>query len=557
MSQLSHHPALIGFEIENGLARACTGQGLKNLLWAGARWLEIHREVVNRLNVFPVPDGDTGTNMLLTMRSALAEVEAGQVDEVGAIAKRAAHGAMMGARGNSGVILSQFWQGMAEAVQAKRAFTADDLAIAFDSGSQQAYHSVANPVEGTILTVARAAAEAARLSANHHCDLTVILADSVEAAKIAQANTPEFLPILKEAGVTDSGGQGFFYILEGWLRLLRGEPLETQFVDLSTPALQPQLEIEKKSYGYDVQFLVYGQRLDSEDIRAKIDRLGWSTVVVGDEDAVKVHVHADNPQAVLDYGATLGELGDIVVENLDRQAQKFITGVTSSFQDAGRATPTQAVIAVAAGWGVAEVFHSLGAGQIVPGGPTMNPSTEDLLAAINEVAAKDVLILPNNGNIILAAQQAQQLSAKNVRVIPTKTIPQGVAALVAFNQSLSLDQNVKRMVEAAQQVRTVEITSANRNTRVNGFVVNQGDLLGLVDGELKGVGRDDFEVARSVLAQLNKAAEYEIITIYYGQDCAENRANKLARQLETLYPDFEVEVIYGGQPQYHFIISVE
>jgi len=582
MSQLSHLSPL-EFKIENGVVRECTGQGLIKLLQAGTRWLEIHHDVVNRLNVFPVPDGDTGTNMLLTMRSALAEIEAGQINGVGSTAKAAAHGAIMGGRGNSGVILSQFWLGMAEALQGKNTFTAEDLAIAVQSGSQQAARSVAGPVEGTILTVARAMAEAAQSSAAQNQDIVLVVADSLKAATIAQLNTPELLPILKEAGVTDSGGQGLVYIFEGWLRFLCGDSLTPQsdpFMPATlgvsqnlgnegvqnafctpkiwdVPATLPGLKVEEKHYGYDVQFLIQGEGLDAGDIRAKIDRMGRSTVVVGDENVVKVHVHAENPQAVLDCGATIGNLSHIVVESLDRQAEKFIKSVMSPPQNTGQVVSGQAVIAVAAGWGMAEVFQSLGVSRIVPGGQTMNPSIEELLACVNQVEAKDVLILPNNSNIILAARQAQQLSTKNVRVIPTTTIPQGVAALVAFNQARNLDVNVERMAQAAQQVRTVEITPAGRNSQVNGFTVCQGDLLGLVDGELKSVGQDDIEVARGSLAHLDLMDAYEIITIYYGQECTENRANSLARQLETLCPDFEVEVIYGGQPHYHFIISVE
>ncbi|HXW00090.1 MAG TPA: DAK2 domain-containing protein, partial [Anaerolineae bacterium] len=541
----------------------------KNLLRAGQQWLTAHMHVVNSLNVFPVPDGDTGTNMVLTMRSALAEADP-VAGGAGAIAAAVAHGALMGARGNSGVILSQFWQGLALGLAGRDTFSAEDWARAAQLGVEAGYQSVVNPVEGTILTVARAAAEAAQQSVKTNRDLAVVLAEMVEAAKIAQANTPELLPILKEAGVTDSGGQGLVYILEGGLRLLLGEPVEIDAASISTPLLQSTLDAEEAAYGYDVQFLLQGDRLNVEEIRAKIDSLGWSTLVVGDEQTVKVHVHAHDPGQPLSYGASQGMLSDVVVENMALQAKKFVQehgavlagpvpplSLPAHMTDRLRENRTSiATVCVAPSQGLADILHSLGANGIVLGGQTMNPSPQELLAAIDEVHSHEVLLLPNNSNVILAAQQAQKLSAKNVSVVPTKTIPQGIAALLALNYQSDLEANARRMLNAAEQVQTVEITRAMRDTTVSGFQIKSGDVMGLINDELVSVGQAYDKVALEVLAKV-ETETHEVITIYFGQESSAEQAGSLAGQIKTLYPELEVEVHEGGQPYYPYIISLE
>lgn len=535
---------------------------------ASSQWLEAHLHVVNSLNVFPVPDGDTGTNMVLTMRSALAEAATAVNNEAGLVAAAIAHGALMGARGNSGVILSQFLQGLAVSLAGRGIFTAEDLACAAQQGVETAYQSVVNPVEGTMLTVARCAAEAAQQRAKSSRDLTILLTDMVEAAKTAQANTPELLPILKEAGVTDSGGQGLVYILEGSLRFLLGEPVEVDSVHLAAPRLQSTLGAEEAAYGYDVQFLIQGERLQVDEIRAQIDCLGWSTLVVGDAQTVKVHVHTHDPGLPISYGASQGSLTDVVVENMEVQAKKFVQergegthvpplSLPSHMTERLRENMTSiGTVCVAPSQGLAQILQSLGANQIVFGGQTMNPSPQELLEAIGKIHGDEVLLLPNNSNVILAAQQAQKLSAKNVRVVPTKTIPQGIAALLSLNYQSDLEANAERMFKAAQQVQTVEITQAVRDTTFNGFQIKSGDIMGLLNDELVGVGQDYDEVTLEVLAEV-EADAHEVITIYFGQECSAVQAEALAAKIKTLYPELEIEVHAGEQPYYHYIISLE
>jgi hypothetical protein len=557
-----------GLEIREGIIWACNGLGLKKFFQAGQQWLEAHMHVVNSLNVFPVPDGDTGTNMVLTMRSALAEVETVADDSVGTISAAIAHGALMGARGNSGVILSQFLQGLATSLAGQAIFTAVDLACAARQGVEIAYQSVVNPVEGTILTVARAAADAAQQSAQTNQDLGILLADMVEAAKIAEASTPQLLPILHEAGVTDSGGQGLVYILEGGLRFLRGEPIEADSASAiaAAPVLQT-LDTEEAAYGYDVQFLIQGNSLNVAEIRAQIDSMGWSTLVVGDERLVKVHVHANDPGQPISYGASQGVLTDVVIENMELQARKFVQeravapppalAVPAQMAEHLRETLTNiATVCVAPSEGLAQILQSLGASHIVFGGQTMNPSTQELLMAIHQTPVDNVLILPNNSNVILAAQQAQKLSPKNVRVVPTKTIPQGIAALLSFNYQAGLETNAQRMLAAAQQVQTVEITQAVRESTFSGFQIKSGDVMGLFNDELVSVGQDGDEVALDVLAKVN-AADHELLTLYFGQDSSAEQVQALADKIKTNYPHLEVEIHDGGQPYYTYIISLE
>ncbi len=558
-----------GFQIENGSVLAATGAGLKAMLRAGGQWLEVHSQIVNSLNVFPVPDGDTGTNMVLTMRAALAAAEKAGDDRAETIAAAVAHGALLGARGNSGVILSQFWQGLARSLVGHEQITAELWARAAGHGVETAYQSVLNPVEGTILTVARCAAAAAQSSAQTNGDLTTVLADMVAAAQEAQASTPTLLPILQEAGVTDSGGQGLVYILEGSLRCLRGEMFGLGVAD-GAPAAEgrPVLNLGEAAYGYDVQFLIQGERLNVEEIRAQIDRLGWSTLVVGDERLVKVHVHVHDPGMPLSYGAGLGPLTDVVVENMALQARQFVRehgggmhvpplSLPSQLTDRLRDSMTSiGTVCVAPSQGLAHILQSLGANQIVLGGQTMNPSPEELLAAIDKFHGSDVLLLPNNVNVILAAQQAQKLSSKNVRVVPTKTVPQGIAALLSLNYQSDLAANAERMLDAAQQVQTLEITRAVRDTTLSGFQIKSGDVMCLLNDELVSVGRDYDQVTLDVLEKV-EAGTCEVITLYFGQECAPAQAGAMADRIKALYPELEVEVHDGGQPYYYYIISLE
>lgn len=535
------------------------GQELKEWVRAGLGWLQHHQEAINALNVFPVPDGDTGTNMVLTMQSAWNEVHKSPEREVGTIAHKVAHGALMGARGNSGVILSQIWRGMARSLDGKEVMTGEDFAAALEEGAQTAYKGVIRPVEGTILTVAREVAEAAAEATRQSEDLVFILEQVVHRARDAVARTPHLLPVLAEAGVVDAGGQGLYVILEGMLRYLRGESVAEDLgliraVDLTTAAPAP---VEEEGYGYDVQFIIVGDGLDVETIRRDIDAMGECALVVGDPSAVKVHVHVPDPGVPLSYAVKLGSLRDVVVEDMQAQYQEFVMGREQPpVLRAPMAATEIATVAVAAGEGLARVFQSLGAAAVVHGGQTMNPSTEEILQAVENAPSSRVIILPNNKNIIMAAEQARDLSEKNVVVVPTRTIPQGIAAILALNYQADLETNAKTMMEAAQEVQTGEVTVATRDVTLGGLSVRKGQVIGIHDGELCVAGETPEGVVEALVERMDPS-DLEIITFYYGADVSAEDAEALVERLEEKYPDLEFEVIEGGQPHYFYIISAE
>lgn len=532
--------------------RSCDGRELKRLLDAGLAWLDRHTTFINSLNVYPVPDGDTGTNMLLTMQAALEEMARSPEHSASAIAHAAAQGALMGARGNSGVILSQVLRGFAKKLDDKNSFNATEFAAALEEGSKTAYHGVIKPVEGTILTVAREAAEAALDAAEEKDDLVYVWEKTVAAAKESVAKTPLLLDVLREAGVVDAGGQGLFVILEGGLRLLQGKSVE------AAPPLEAVVGLELEmmgEYGYDTQFVLRGENLDLEEIKAKITSMGESVLVVGDSNLIKVHVHTDRPGAVIDYATNLGSLSKITIENMQEQYQEFIAGQVKPPLTAEEISDI-ATVAVVSGPGLSRVFESLGVSAIVPGGQTMNPSTEELLNSIEAVRANNVIVLPNNENVILAAQQAQQLSAKDVAIVPTKTIPQGVSAILAFNYQADLETNVKAMEKAIRDIQTAEVTTATRSTQINGLRVRASQAIGLSDGKLTAAGDKPEEVVLHMLRQM-KAEDDEIITIYYGQGVSRSQAEGLADEIRKRYPEQEIELVEGGQPHYHYIVSSE
>lgn len=540
---------------------ATDGQGFKRLTKAGLGWLQHHQTTINALNVYPVPDGDTGTNMVLTMQSAWGEIAESQDRNVGDVAHQMAHGALMGARGNSGVILSQIWRGFARSLDDKEVYQAHDLAAACREGAATAYKGVVKPVEGTILTVARAVADAAAQAAEETNDLVRVLERMVFAAHEAVMLTPSLLPVLAEAGVVDAGGQGLFVILEGMLRCMRGEPVVedvqlAEAVDLVTTGLAAG----EAAYGYDVQYLIIGDELQIDDIRHRIGEMGECPLVVGDPTTVKVHVHVLDPGVPISYGAGLGSLRDVVVEDMQAQYQDFVRGDAgpAPSSEARPATPVQeiGIVAVVMGDGLARVFQSLGASAIVRGGQTMNPSTQDLLEAINELPSSQVIVLPNNKNVILAAEQASELAKKPVAVIPSKSVPQGVSALLALNYQAGFEPNVATMTDAIEDIETGEITSATRSATINGIEVTDGQIIGLHNGELKTTGETVNEVTRALLREMD-ATDREIITLYYGEDVSEDDANALADLLQQDWPDQEIEVVAGGQPHYHYILSAE
>lgn len=533
------------------------GQGFKRLVRASLAWLQRHQASINALNVYPVPDGDTGTNMLLTMRSAWAEIEDAAERNVGRVAGQMAHGALMGARGNSGVILSQIWRGFARSLDEKDVLQADDLADACREGSETAYKGVVKPVEGTILTVARAVADAARRAEANTDNLINVLEQMVFAAHEAVVLTPSLLPVLKEAGVVDAGGQGLFIILQGMLRYMRGEPVGQDVqVAAAAPVLSRELTPGEADYEYDVQFLVVGDGLDVDRIRERITEMGDCPLVVGDPTTIKVHVHVSDPGVPISYGAQLGSLRDVVVEDMQAQYQDFLAEGERASAQPSPAIGDFGVVAVVPGDGLAQVFQSLGVGAVVRGGQTMNPSTKDLLEAIENLPTEQVIVLPNNSNVILAAKQSSELSDKEVVVVPSRFVPEGIAALLAVNYQADLEANVEAMKRVIDDVETGEITFATRSATLNGVEVADGQTIGLHNGVLK-VGGDTVEqVARQLLREMD-AQDGEIITLYHGEDVSAEEAETLGDLLQDDWPELEVEIIPGGQPHYLYIISVE
>jgi len=556
--------------------RALDGEDLKAMVHAALLWLRQHQEAINTLNVFPVPDGDTGTNMTLTMDSAWKEIVDEQESHVGRMANKLAHGALMGARGNSGVILSQIWRGFARGLEEKMQMNVDDLARAMRAAADTAYKGVVKPVEGTILTVVREVAEEVETAAEETEDLLEVFDRMLQRAKAAEAWTPALLPVLREAGVVDSGGQGLVVILEGMWRHLNEMPLGEsdrleRVVDLETAPAHPhgpgELHFDS-DYPYDVQFVIVGQDMNVPEIRANIEAMGDCPLVVGDLQIIKVHVHVPDPGVPISYGAKCGSLRDVVVEDMQAQYQEFISGRDEHpvMGPSAEPKPTMGsqqadvnigVVVVAAGEGLSDVFRSLGASVIVEGGQTMNPSTAEILDAIDQVAADKVLILPNNKNILMAAEQAAEVSEeKEVAVVPTRTIPQGVSALLALDQQATLDGNVSAMLEMAKLVLTCEVTRATRDVEINNVEVSAGDIIGLMDDELV-VGTTSLREALLWLLAEADLEMRELVTLYYGEGVNEEEAAEIADELAESYPNLEFEVVPGGQPHYPFIMSIE
>lgn len=533
---------------------SCDGQEFKRLVEAGLAWLEQHSAVVNALNVFPVPDGDTGTNMLLTLQSAYKEIATSPEESISDIAQAAAYGALMGARGNSGVILSQILRGFAHSLEGCQAFDAERFVRALRAASETAYKGVIQPVEGTILTVIRESAEAAEAMVGKFEDLRQVLEYVVHAASASVARTPMLLAVLREAGVVDAGGQGLYIILEGMSRYLHGETVK---YNGALAAEVPLLHAEAVAgdYDYDVQFVIHGENLEVDEIRDAISAMGESVLVVGDSKAVKVHVHTPEPGTPINYGIQVGTLSRIIVENMQEQYQEFVLGQTRSMP-AVEDISNIATVAVTSGEGLARVFKSLGVSSVVWGGQTMNPSTEDLLKAVNAASVDNVVLLPNNSNIILAAEQAKALAQKNVVVVPTKTMPQGISAMLAFNYQADLETNARVMARAAGDVETIEVTTATRDAEIEGVAVQQGQIIGLLNDRLCAAGSSPEEVILAMLEQL-AMEDFEIVTVYWGEGVTQDEAEQLAASIEALGDGLEVELVEGGQPHYHYVLSLE
>ncbi|GLC32750.1 DAK2 domain-containing protein [Clostridium omnivorum] len=543
------------------------GQHFYNMVVNASNKLEEQKEYVNSLNVFPVPDGDTGTNMSMTFRAAVTEIEGIQSNSIGEVSKKLAKGALMGARGNSGVILSQIFRGISKGLENKNEVNAEEFANAMLEGSKSAYKAVMRPTEGTILTIIRAAGESAVKSQN--TDVTLLMTDICEHSEIMLNKTPEILPVLKKAKVVDAGGMGLLIILKGMMEALK-DNIKAEIVNFTdekskvsyTPA--GSISEEDIKFGYCTEFFVKAHNVNVEEFRNDLEPHGDSMIVVGLEDVVKVHIHTNDPGLILSKALKRGELSKIKIENMREQhrnllfdeslTEKAVSSEDKSLEEMEE--KKYGFIAVAMGEGVKQIFEDLGVDYVIEGGQTMNPSTQDILKCINDLNAENIFVLPNNKNIIMAASQAAELTDKNVIVLPTKTIPQGITSVTMFNPEGTLEDNVDSMKDAIGTVKTGQITYAVRDTEMDGKTIEEGDILGLIEGKINEVGKDAYEVCEKLIENMCDE-DSELITIFFGADAEEQKVNELIEVIEEKYPDMDVQCYNGKQPLYYFIISVE
>jgi DAK2 domain fusion protein YloV len=544
--------------------RSATGSELRGALLAASAWLDAQAERINALNVFPVPDGDTGTNMSLTLRASVDALrKLPETVSVGEVARAAYQAAMMGARGNSGVILSQLLRGFAHALEGKQDLTPYDLAAALTAASDVAYRGVSRPVEGTILTVARRAAEAAAEAAKLGEGLPLVLESTLRAAAEAVAETTNQLEVLRKAGVVDSGGEGYRVLLEGAWMWWTGRSIEEATTDGAPPHTRALLEAvaadEETPFGFCTEFLLRDCELPLDEVRSAMENLGESVIAVGDQALLRVHLHTLRPGRALEFAVDHGTVAKVKVENMMLQHQEMATGAlqTSGTGAAGDHAPATSigVIAVAAGEGFKQVFRSLGA-TVVEGGQTMNPSVQEILAAVNSSGYQQLIILPNNSNIIMTARHVKELTPHLIEVVPTETSPEGIGALLAFNFQADLQTNVDAMRQAAHAVHTIEATRSVRDAQVDGLAVRSGQSLGIFDGKVVAV---DETPDRAVLQAFDHAPvqSLEIVTIYHGKGATQAAAHALASAIREAHPGLAVEVVSGGQPHYPYVVSLE
>ena len=531
-------------------------------------------EYVNSLNVFPVPDGDTGTNMGMTIENGAKEVADKSASTVGEVAGIFAKGLLMGARGNSGVITSQLFRGFSQSVKEKEELTGQDLALAFQSGVEVAYKAVMKPVEGTILTVSRGAAIGAKKKAEETNDAVEVMKAALDSAKVALAKTPDMLPVLKEVGVVDSGGQGLVFIYEGFLSALTGEYIASEEFQ-ATPATMTEMinaehhksvashvATEDIKYGYCTEIMValkkgptYVKEFDYDEFRNYLNELGDSLLVVNDDEIVKVHVHTEDPGLVMQEGLKYGSLVKVKVDNMRNQHEAQVEK-----EERENSQPTEekeyAIIAVVAGEGLSDIFKAQGVDYIISGGQTMNPSTEDFIKAVEHVNARHIIILPNNKNIFMAAQSAAEVIEQSAAVIETRTIPQGLTSLLAFDPSKSIEENHDRMTAALADVVSGSVTTAVRDTTIDGLEIHENDNLGMVDGKIVVSNPDMLTTLNETFSKMLDM-DSEIVTIYIGEDGSEDLANELAQNITEKFEDVEVEIHNGGQPVYPYLFSVE
>ena len=540
---------------------------LTKMFLAGAANLEAKKEYINELNVFPVPDGDTGTNMTLTIMSAAKEVQGLESADMTALAKAISSGSLRGARGNSGVILSQLLRGFTKEIKEHKEVDVQALASACERATATAYKAVMKPKEGTILTVAKGASEKAREMAETTDDLEVFIPEVIAYAKEVLSKTPEMLPVLKEAGVVDSGGQGLLEVLNGAYDAFQGKEIDYSAIESSAgttmvkPDAQAQADIK---FGYCTEFIIMTEKAftekDEHEFKAFLESIGDSIVCVADEDIVKIHVHTNDPGLAIQRALTYGQLSRMKIDNMREEHQeKLIRDAEKLAAEQAKKEPRKDVgfIAVSIGEGMNEIFRELGVDYIIEGGQTMNPSTEDMLTAIDQVNADHIFILPNNKNIILAANQAQALTEdKDIIVVPTKTVPQGITAIINYVPEEDAKTNEEMMKEEIQNVKTGQVTYAVRDTHIDDKEIHEGDIMGIGDEGILSVGQS-VEATTKEMLSLMADEDSELISIYYGQDIQEEDAEKLAAEIEELYPDADVDFHCGGQPIYYYVLSVE
>ena len=543
---------------------------LQKMFLAGAANLEAKKEFINELNVFPVPDGDTGTNMTLTILSAAKEVKALENPDMVAIAKAISSGSLRGARGNSGVILSQLLRGFTKEIREHKEIDTITLAKACERATATAYKAVMKPKEGTILTVAKGASQKAAELAETTEDLDTFISEVINYAQEVLEKTPEMLPVLKEAGVVDSGGQGLLEVMRGAYDAFQGKEIDYSAIEASagTKMVKPSEQAETEiKFGYCTEFIIMLEKeftaKDETEFKAYLESIGDSIVCVADDDIVKIHVHTNDPGLAIQRALTYGQLSRMKIDNMREEHQerliKDAEKLAAQQAEAKKAEPRKEVgfIAVSIGEGMNEIFRELGADYIIEGGQTMNPSTEDMLNAIDQVNAEHIFILPNNKNIILAANQAQTLTEdKDIIVVPSKTLPQGITAIINYMPDADAQTNLEAMIEGIGNVKTGQVTYAVRDTHIDDKEIHEGDIMGIGDSGILAVGQSVEETTKEMLAQLVDE-DTELISLYYGQDVQEESAENFAQEIEDLYPDVDVDVHSGGQPIYYYVLSVE
>lgn len=536
------------------------GKQLRDMFVSGANNLKNHKEIVDKLNVFPVPDGDTGTNMSLTISCAIKELNKVENDDIGQLGKALSKGSLMGARGNSGVILSQIIRGLAKSIEGKDQLSSMDIAEALKNGSDTAYKAVIKPVEGTILTVVRESSEYALKAAALEDDIVEFMTLVINEANNSLNRTPELLHALKEAGVVDSGGKGLVLVYEGMLKSLQGESVEGEDIQ---PAESTSVKVENKistediKYQYCTEFILETDKISDLKMRDIMIKYGDSLVVVGDEGVIKVHVHTNTPGTVLQEALAFGQLLTIKIENMKLQHENKVIQDAQDTKEEVKEEPKEfGFIATSMGEGLAKIFKDFGVDHIIEGGQTMNPSTEDFMKAIDEMNANNIIILPNNSNIIMAANQAKELSDKNIIVIPTKNVSQAFAALVSFDGDSTIEENEANMLEALKTVKSGQVTYAVRNTVINDVEVKEGNIIGLGEGKLLSAGDDIDDITTKLIESLVDE-DSAIITLFYGEDTKKEDAEALQEALEEKFEDIDIELYYGGQPIYYYLVSVE